>query len=254
MKTKPDAVSPPMFWLNRVRDRLKYTVIHPQWQANRLHRQSQQIFSAIHNALVLDVGSGNASYRIAKNNCLVRIDYPETGKHYRNRPDVHADARTLPFARGSVDIVFLLEVLEHITDMDQVIAEIQRVLKQGGRLYISAPFIYPAHDLPHDYFRFSEQGLHYLLKKHGMKIETVQRHGNSAVTLLQLANLALLEPVRYLLERNRLLAAGCFLLLYPLCLLNNLLSIPASWFHWPSRLYLGCFIEAVKCQDQYSAA
>ncbi len=246
MKTEADTAGIRISWMERLRDRLKYTVLHPQWQTNRLHRQSQQILSVIQNALVLDVGSGNASYRIAKNNCLVRIDYPETGKHYRNRPDVHADARTLPFATASVDIVFLLEVLEHIADTDQVIAEIQRVLKPGGRLYISAPFIYPAHDLPHDYFRFSVEGLHYLLKKHEMKVESVRRHGNSAVTLLQLANLVLLEPVRCLLERNRLLAAGCFFLLYPLCLLNNFLSIPVGWFHWSSRLYLGCFIKAVR--------
>ncbi|VAX12935.1 hypothetical protein MNBD_GAMMA24-1051 [hydrothermal vent metagenome] len=253
MKAEPEVVTSTCTWLRRLRDRLKYTVIHPQWQANRLHRQSQRILSTIENALVLDVGSGNASYRIAKSNRLVRIDYPETGKHYRNRPDVHADARTLPFATASVDTVFLLEVLEHITDTDQVLTEIKRVLKPGGILYISAPFIYPAHDLPHDYFRFSVEGLQYLLKKQDMQPEIVQRHGNSVVTLLQLGNLVLLESVRCLLERNRLLAAACFFLLYPLCLLNNMFSIPASWFHWPSRLYLGCFIKAVKSRGQRSS-
>ncbi len=243
-----------MPWLSRLRDRLKYTVLHPQWRANQLHQESQQVFSTIQNALVLDVGSGNASYRIAENNYLVRLDYPETGKNYLSREDVQADARALPFNTDSIDIVFLLEVLEHIPDTEQVLADVQRILKPGGILYISVPFIYPAHDLPYDYFRFSVGGLQYLLQKYGLQPEMIRQHGNSIVTLLQITNLALLEPVRLLLDKNRILALSCFLILYPACLLNNILSIPAGWFHWQSRLYLGCFIKAVKHGGQHSSA
>ena len=232
--------------LARTAGLLKYTLLHPQWQANRLQRQSCRCFIDIDIDLVLDIGSGNATYQLSESARLVRIDYPETGRHYRNKPDVHADARILPFRTGSVDGVLLLEVLEHIPDTELVLAEIQRVLKPGGILYISAPFTYPAHDLPHDYFRFSVEGLQYLLQKYELQPEMTRRHGNSVVTLLQLANLVLLEPVRRLLDRNHFLAAGCFLFIYPICLLNNFLSIPAGWFHWRGRLYLGCFIKAVK--------
>ncbi len=237
-------------WLARTGRVLKYTILHPQWQANRLQRQSSLYFVDIDNALVLDIGSGNADYQLPESNRFVRIDYPETGRHYRNRPDIHADARMLPFKTASVDRVLLLEVLEHIPDTAPVMEEIQRVLKPGGVLYISVPFIYPAHDLPHDYFRFSVEGLQYLLQKHGLQPEIIRRHGNSVVSLLQIANLVLLEPVRQLLDRSRMLAIGCFLLLYPLCLLNNMLSIPVAWLDWPSRLYLGCFIKAVKRGEQ----
>jgi len=226
--------------------RLKYTLLHPQWQANRLHRQSYHCIDYTHMALVLDIGSGNATYQLPESAQLVRMDYPETGKHYRNRPDIHADARTLPFRTASVDMVLLLEVLEHIPDTEQVMSEIQRVLKPEGMLYISVPFIYPAHDLPHDYFRFTVEGLQHLLRKHELQPEMIRQHGNSVVTLLQIGNLVMLELVRWLLDRNRFMAAGCFLMLYPFCLLNNFLSIPAGWFHWNSRLYLGCFIKAVK--------
>ncbi len=251
MKTELGVTNTRISWLARFRDRLKCTVFHPQYQANRLHQQSQQILSSIRRSLVLDVGSGNASYNLPESNCLVRIDYPETGKQYRNKPDVHGDARILPFQTESINVVLLLEVLEHVPDIEQVMSEIQRVLKPNGILYISAPFIYPAHDLPHDYFRFSMEGLKYLLQKHGLQPEIIRRHGNSVVTLLQMGNLVLLEPVRQLLDRNRVLAAGCFLLLYPFCLLNNFFSIPAGWFDWQSRLYLGCFIKAAKHRGRH---
>lgn len=254
MKTESLPARARTSWLLRTGEILKYTLLHPQWSANRLHRQSYRCIEDINMALVLDIGSGDATYRLPESARLVRMDYPETGRHYRNRSDVHADARTLPFRTASVDVVLLLEVLEHIPDTDSVLEEIQRVLKQDGRLYISVPFIYPAHDLPHDYFRFSVTGLQYLLRKHGLQPQTIRRHGNSVVTLLQMGNLVLLEPVRWLLDRNRLLAAGCFLLLYPFCLLNNLLSVPAGWFHWQGRLYLGCFIKAVKSGGRSSSA
>jgi len=246
MKTESHLANSRVSWLLRTATSLKYTILHPQWSANRLHRQSCLAFNDIHSALVLDIGSGDAAYRLPGTSQHVRMDYPETGKHYQNRPDMYADARILPLKTASVDVVLLLEVLEHIPDTEQVMSEIQRVLKPEGVLYISVPFIYPAHDLPYDYFRFTVEGLQQLLRKHKFKVEVIQRHGNSVVTLLQLGNLVFLEPVRWFLERNRLLAIGCLFLLYPFCLLSNVLSVPFGWFDWNSRLYLGCFIKAVK--------
>lgn len=50
-----------------------------------------------------------------------------------------ADARKLPFADESFDVVFILDVLEHIAEKDAVINEIHRVLKKDGMAIISGP-------------------------------------------------------------------------------------------------------------------
>ncbi|MDN3355663.1 class I SAM-dependent methyltransferase [Actinomadura sp. DC4] len=49
------------------------------------------------------------------------------------------DAPGLPLADGSVDVVILSEVIEHIVDTDSAIDEIHRILRPGGRLLLSTP-------------------------------------------------------------------------------------------------------------------
>lgn len=69
------------------------------------------------------------------------------------------------FAESSFDVVFLLEVLEHIPQPDRAVSEILRVLKPGGVLIGSTPFLLGIHDAPHDYFRFTGHGLDYLFRR-----------------------------------------------------------------------------------------
>jgi ubiquinone/menaquinone biosynthesis C-methylase UbiE len=62
------------------------------------------------------------------------------GASYRVRP---ADARQLPFADATFDRVIASEVLEHIPEDDQAIAELNRVLKPGGRAAVTVPRWWP---------------------------------------------------------------------------------------------------------------
>ena len=50
-----------------------------------------------------------------------------------------ADATNLPFGDGFFDVVFALDVLEHIQDMPKAIKEIHRVLKKDGLAILSGP-------------------------------------------------------------------------------------------------------------------
>lgn len=51
------------------------------------------------------------------------------------------DATQLTFANDSFDVVLSFEVLEHIPDYRKALCETQRVLRQGGRFYFTAPFV-----------------------------------------------------------------------------------------------------------------
>jgi len=49
------------------------------------------------------------------------------------------DARKMEIKTGSIDLVFSNSVLEHIKEVDQVLAEVGRILKPGGRLIATMP-------------------------------------------------------------------------------------------------------------------
>lgn len=73
----------------------------------------------------------------------------------------------LPFADNSFDTVICLNTLEHIYDAKAVLAELYRVVRPGGLVHVTVPFMFRIHGHPDDYFRatpswwretFSRQG------------------------------------------------------------------------------------------------
>jgi ubiquinone/menaquinone biosynthesis C-methylase UbiE len=114
----------------------------------------------------------------------VAVDTPGSGHvHVDSEYDVLFDGQRLPFADQVFDVVLATEVFEHVVDLDGVLAELKRVLRPGGKLLVTAPFLYPEHELPTDYRRFTQNGLVTVLSKHGFRQESKQRIGNAVETL-----------------------------------------------------------------------
>ena len=62
-------------------------------------------------------------------------------------------------------MVLCTEVLEHLPEPQKAIDEMFRVLKPGGQLLLTTRFLFPIHDAPHDYFRYTKYGLRHLLRR-----------------------------------------------------------------------------------------
>ena len=73
--------------------------------------------------------------------------------------DIIADANKLPFVSASFDIVVSQALLEHVSDYRRVLGELSRVLKPGGLVYVSIPFMQPYHSSPSDFRRFTVRGI-----------------------------------------------------------------------------------------------
>lgn len=114
--------------------------------------------------VALVVGAGGELFACAsrlEGAKLISVD-----RDLRRGPDVIADVQQLGcFENASVDVVFLLEVLEHVGDPTLALAEIHRVLRPGGTLILSTPFALEIHDAPADYYRFTHHGLERLLAR-----------------------------------------------------------------------------------------
>lgn len=151
---------------------LRRTVLHPQWFAYREEAATRGWVGELARGRVLDIGcaDGWARNAVSAQCHYIGLDYPLTSRTiYGTRPDVYGDAASLPFQTDAFDTVLLLEVLEHVARPQAVVQEIQRVLKPGGVLVLSVPFLYPMHDAPHDYQRYTAPGLQLLLQEAGFE-------------------------------------------------------------------------------------
>ncbi len=77
---------------------------------------------------------------------------------------VVADIEALPFNDNYADAVLCESSLEHFKNPEKAVKEMYRVLKRGGLIYISTPFIVGFHASPDDYYRWTLPGLREFLK------------------------------------------------------------------------------------------
>lgn len=162
---------------------------------------------------VLDAGAGECIYRPLFEGCrYVAVDrgVGDAAWNY-GRLDARADLEQLPFREGAVDLVLCTETLEHVARPDRVLVELCRVLRPGGTLALSVPFLHPVHQAPHDYFRYTPHGLDRMFRQAGLLPSSIEAAG------------------------------GYFLYLYwqlqafPSHLPLGAGGTPASWLGWPLR-------------------
>tara|TARA_R110000868_G_scaffold14457_5_gene67377 strand:- start:29293 stop:30006 length:714 start_codon:yes stop_codon:yes gene_type:complete len=115
---------------------------------------------------VLDLACGIMPYKYflmdEKINKYIGVDLEPTEYHNSVNPDYYWDGITIPLTDASVDFVIATEFLEHYFDTALVLKEINRVLKPGGIFFFTVPSIWPLHEVPYDYHRFTP----YALKEH----------------------------------------------------------------------------------------
>jgi SAM-dependent methyltransferase len=93
---------------------------------------------------ILDIGSGagNMAHHLAHYGEVIGLDYnprPLAVAHSRGLTVLRSSGDQLPIADASIDLVALLDTIEHIPDEFAVLAEVERVLKPGGKVIITVP-------------------------------------------------------------------------------------------------------------------
>ena len=108
----------------------------------------------------MDVGAKHAPYRdlVPATEYLTLDIRPDSGA------DIVGDLHDVPRDSDSLDTVIATEVLEHCYDPARAVGEIHRLLRTGGVCVLSTRFLHPYHPDPHDYFRFTNEGLAQLFR------------------------------------------------------------------------------------------
>ena len=175
--------------------------------------KKQYIINAPKDDIILNIGSGHEN--IHKQENMVNFDiYPHGNTH------VAGDAHNLPFLDNAVDIVWLCAVLEHINQPFTVVEEVYRVLKPGGYILISVPFLQYLHASPHDYFRYTKFGLRSICSNF-TEVEAGASYTGPMGTLIQLASVLPEAAIKNKILKNGLSVAISWILL-PLILFDPL--------------------------------
>lgn len=128
------------------------------------YKQVKKFAAGLQNKKILELGSGkpvNGKYSYSaihlfdKNNDFLQTDINKKFGHKV------VDVTTMKY-KDEFDIILCLNVLEHVYEYEKAIQNMYKALKKGGTAVVAVPVIYPLHDEPGDYWRFTEHALRKL--------------------------------------------------------------------------------------------
>lgn len=195
---------------------------------------------------ILDFGCGRKPYQNLFTNSFsyIGLDLDHTDRLKNNVfADLFYDGVTIPIEDYTIDNIFSSETFELLPDPNQILCEFNRILKPGGKLLITVPFVWEEHWRPYDNVRYTEIGIKNLLQNNGFEILESRKSTSYFASVLQLFITYLWRVV---FPNNKLLK-GLFtiLLISPF----NLLGIIIDFFsqkNSDSYFYLNTVVLAHK--------
>lgn len=192
----------------------------------------------VHGRL-LDVGCGNKPYQILFTHVSSYVGLElDTPNNRQTKPaEIFYDGIEFPLSDASFDTILCNQVLEHVFSQKDFVAELLRVLRPGGTLILTVPFLWPEHEQPNDCLRYTSFGLRNLLEQRGFCVERQEKLTRSGGAICALWS----DRLNTLLRRTPLLFRifGRAFLISPISLLGWLLALVAAD---DSELYLDNFV------------
>jgi ubiquinone/menaquinone biosynthesis C-methylase UbiE len=125
-------------------------------------------------ALVLDAGAGKAPYReLFAHARYETADFEQVDKKYARSTYV-CDLANIPVEDERFDYVVFNQVLEHLPEPKAVLKELNRVLKKRGTIICTTPLFYEEHEIPYDFYRYTQFAHQYLFKESGFQIDRLE--------------------------------------------------------------------------------
>jgi len=193
----------------------------------------------------LDVGCGNKHYKkLFASSEYIGLEIDSDANRKVKSADYYYDGHQFPFDDGVFDSLVTNQVFEHVFNPDEFLDESFRVLKPGGFLLMTVPFVWDEHEQPYDFARYSSFGIRHLLEQHGFEIVEQRKSMDDIRVIFQLINAYIYKKTVTSSARLNLLLT--ILLMAPWNILGELL-------HWilPRNpdLYLDNIVLAKKQED-----
>jgi SAM-dependent methyltransferase len=132
---------------------------------------------------VLDAGCGRQPFRrlLEEKGCAYSAmdvnQNPEGSVQFICAIDEELPACLLQ--QGPFDLIICLEVMEHVADWDAAFKNFHLLLKNGGKLLLTAPFFFRLHEAPFDFWRPTPHSFEYYAQRHQLKVDEVMKGGDA---------------------------------------------------------------------------
>jgi len=134
--------------------------------------------------LVLDAGSGgDAEQQTAEALRGTGATIHASDIARRTGLNYVSDLERMPVRDGAYDVVICTQVLEHVQHPPRVCAELHRILKPGGDLFLTVPQGQFLHEVPHHYFNYTCYGLRLLFEESGFEVVHSEAQGGHFLML-----------------------------------------------------------------------
>jgi SAM-dependent methyltransferase len=195
----------------------KYVGTGSRYMVDILAQHYERVIKAHARGRLLDMGCGHVplyeTYRdlVQENLC---VDWENTAQlsPFLDEP-VNLNGK-LPFADQSFDTILLTDVLEHIAEPQLLMREISRLLRYDGKLIMGVPFFYWLHEVPHDYYRYTEHALRRFCDLNDLSVLELEPYGGLSEIFVDLT----LKGIAHL---PKLLAACLRIVCSPVAALTN---------------------------------
>jgi SAM-dependent methyltransferase len=137
------------------------TLVHIVFGSHKVEREIKRFAKGIHNKDILEIGSGKNSAKrfFDKTNGFVMSDIKPQAENCR-KLDVLKLKETEKY-----DIIVCVNVLDDIFNYQKAVDNVHKALRKNGKLFFIVNGFYPLHDLPNDYWRFTEASLKKIFSK-----------------------------------------------------------------------------------------
>ncbi len=132
--------------------------------AQNYSRLARMLLERTDKPQVLVLGGGGIGQGMKDLMKFPSIELVETDVAVAARTKIIVDGHDIPFSDRTFYGVIAQAVLEHVVDPYRCVSEIHRVLKDGGLVYIEAPFMQQVHGGGYDFTRYTHLGLRRLLR------------------------------------------------------------------------------------------
>lgn len=177
------------FWQNR-RSNVKPSVFqHDYLYHLALYRDIRESFlkirrkSKLKKFRIVDVGCGDKPYL----KVFERFAKTYIGVDITKEADVVASAEKLPFKNEKFDVALCFQVLEHSENPEKIVTEMKRVIVPGGYAISTTHGIWNYHPFPHDYHRWTHEGLENLFSEFSnVKVKANLKSHSSVIQIINI--------------------------------------------------------------------